>query len=90
MKKNLFTRIGALAMTAVMAFSMAVGVSAANEANATIDTSIPMTFWWEFSPQLHCGWRFIVGGVSIANFLLEKEVDLHETDPGRKRDNRDV
>ena len=33
---------------------------------------------------------FIVGGVSIANFLLEKEVDLHETAPGRKRDNRDV
>ena len=41
MKKNLFTRIGALAITAVMAFSMAVGVSAANEANATIDTSKP-------------------------------------------------
>ena len=31
---------------------------------------------------------FIVGGVSIANFLLEKEVDLHEADPGGKRDNR--
>ena len=30
---------------------------------------------------------FIVGGVSIANFLLEKEVDLHEAEPGRKRDN---
>ena len=42
MKKNLFTRIGALAMTACMAVSMmAFGVSAANEANATIDTSKP-------------------------------------------------
>ena len=34
--------------------------------------------------------RAIVGGVSIANFLLEKEVDLHEADPGGKRDNRGV
>ena len=41
MKKNIFTRIGALAMASIMAFSLAVGVSAANEANATIDTSKP-------------------------------------------------
>ena len=39
MKHNIFKRIGALAMTAVMAFSMAAGVSAANEADAIIDTT---------------------------------------------------
>ena len=33
---------------------------------------------------------FIVGSVSIANFLLEKEVNLHEADPRGKRDNRDL
>lgn len=36
---KLFKRITALAMTAVMALSMCVGVSAADEASATIDTS---------------------------------------------------
>ena len=36
---RILKRIGALAMTAVMAFSMAVGASAADEASATIDTS---------------------------------------------------
>ena len=39
MKHSILKRIGALAMTAVMAFSFAVGVSAANEADAIIDTS---------------------------------------------------
>ena len=39
MKHNIFKRIGALAMTAVMAFSFAVGASAASEADAIIDTS---------------------------------------------------
>ena len=33
---------------------------------------------------------FIVGGVSIANFLLEKEVDLHEADPRGTGDNHPV
>lgn len=36
--KKFMKRIGALAMTAVMAFSMVIGASAANEADATIDT----------------------------------------------------
>ena len=39
MKHNIWKRIGALAMTAVMAFSMAIGASAANEAEAIIDTT---------------------------------------------------
>ena len=39
MKHSILKRIGALAMTSVMAFSFAVGVSAANEADAIIDTS---------------------------------------------------
>lgn len=39
MKHSIFKRIGALAMTAVMALSMMVGASAANEADAIIDTS---------------------------------------------------
>ena len=39
MKHSILKRIGALAMTAVMAFSFAVSVSAANEADAIIDTS---------------------------------------------------
>ena len=33
---------------------------------------------------------FIVGAVSIANFLLEKEVDLHEADTRGKRDDHPV
>ena len=41
MKHSIFKRIGALAMTAVMAFSMALGVSAANETDVIIDTSKP-------------------------------------------------
>ena len=39
MKHSIFRRIGALAMTAVMALSMMVGASAANENDAIIDTS---------------------------------------------------
>ena len=39
MKHSIFKRIGALAMTAVMALSMMVGASAANESDAIIDTS---------------------------------------------------
>ena len=38
MKHTLFKRIGALAMTTVMAFSLAAGVFAASEADAVIDT----------------------------------------------------
>lgn len=41
MNHTLLKRIGALAMTAVMALSMMVGASAANEADTTIDTSKP-------------------------------------------------
>lgn len=33
---------------------------------------------------------YIVGAVSIANFLLGKEVDLHETDSGGKGDNHPI
>ena len=39
MKHKWFKRLSALAMTAVMAFSMSLGVCAANEAEAIIDTS---------------------------------------------------
>ena len=39
MKSNILKRLGALAMTAVMAFSISGGVSAADAATATIDTS---------------------------------------------------
>ena len=39
MKTNILKRISALAMTAVMAFSISGGVSAADAATATIDTS---------------------------------------------------
>ena len=39
MNHRILKRIGALAMTAVMVFSFAVGASAANEADAIIDTS---------------------------------------------------
>ena len=39
MNSKLFRRIGILAMTAVMAFSMAAGASAAEEADAIIDTA---------------------------------------------------
>ena len=39
MKSNILKRLSALAMTAVMAFSISGGVSAADAATATIDTS---------------------------------------------------
>ena len=39
MKTNILKRLSALAMTAVMAFSISGGVSAADAATATIDTS---------------------------------------------------
>ena len=38
MKSNILKRISALAMTAVMAFSISGGVSAADAATATVDT----------------------------------------------------
>ena len=38
MKSNILKRLSALAMTAVMAFSISGGVSAADAATATIDT----------------------------------------------------